>query len=160
MGYIYIFTFVLLIISAAKSPLKTKQAVTIAWNKFSKIVPSFIKMVLLMSVVLCLIPDSLIVNLLGQENGFWSVLTASVIGSATLFPGFIAFPLAGMLKAKGASYMVLSALTTTIMMVGIVTFPLEREYFGVKVAVIRNILSFVVAIILAVVTGIFYGEIL
>ena len=158
MLYIYVLTFVLLVISAAKSPEKTRQALAIALKKLKKIIPSFLKMVLLMSVILCIIPDSLIVRVLGSENGFLSVISASILGSVTLFPGFIAFPLAGMLKAKGATYMVLSALTTTIMMVGIVTFPLEKEYLGVKVAVIRNVMSFVVAIIVALVTGLLYGE--
>ena len=160
MQYIYILTAVLLIISALKSPEKTKLALTISCKKLKKIALPFLKMVLLMSVILFLIPDSLIVALLGKENGFLSVIAASVIGSITLFPGFIAFPLAGMLQAKGATYMVLSALTTTIMMVGIVTFPLEKEYFGVKVAVLRNVFSFVIALIVALVTGLFYGELI
>ncbi|GAH23643.1 unnamed protein product, partial [marine sediment metagenome] len=55
--------------------------------------------------------------------------------------------------------MVLSAFTTTLMMVGIITFPLEKEYFGVKVTVIRNIISFFIALIVAIITGIFFGEI-
>ena len=55
--------------------------------------------------------------------------------------------------------MVLSAFTTTLMMVGIITFPIEKEYFGVKVTVIRNVISFFIALIVAVITGIFFGEI-
>jgi len=55
--------------------------------------------------------------------------------------------------------MVLSAFTTTLMMVGIITFPLEKEYFGVKVTVIRNTISFFIALIVAVITGIFFGEV-
>lgn len=160
MIYIYILTFLLLLISALKSPVKTRKALQIAWKKLNKVVVPFFKMVLLMSVVLCLIPDSLIIRVLGNENGFLSVLAASLIGSVSLLPGFIAFPLAGMLKAKGATYMVLSALTTTIMMVGIVTYPLEKEYLGTRVAIIRNIISFVIALVVALATGLMFGEIL
>ncbi|GAF90622.1 unnamed protein product, partial [marine sediment metagenome] len=43
---------------------------------------------------------------------------------------------------------------------GIITFPLEKEYFGVKVTVLRNTISFFIALIIAVVTGILFGEIL
>jgi len=160
MIYIYILTLVLVIISTAKSPEKTRQALKIAWKKLKKIAPAFLKMVLLMSVVLCIIPDSLIIKVLGEENGFFSVIMASILGSVTLFPGFIAFPLAGMLQAKGATFMVLSALTTTIMMVGVVTFPLEKQYFGTKVAIIRNVVSFIIALIVALATGFFYGELI
>ena len=55
--------------------------------------------------------------------------------------------------------MVLSAFTTTLMMVGVFTYPIEKEYFGMKVTVTRNIISFFIAIIVALVTGIFFGEI-
>ena len=39
-------------------------------------------------------------------------------------------------------------------MVGVVTFPLEKQEFGVKFAAIRNIFSFVFAIIIALVMGV------
>ena len=55
--------------------------------------------------------------------------------------------------------MVLSAFTTTLMMVGVLTFPIEKEYFGVKVAVIRNVIGLFIALSVAVATGIFFGEI-
>jgi len=45
------------------------------------------------------------------------------------------------------------------MMVGIITFPIEREYFGVKVTIIRNMVSFSIALTVALVTGIFFGEV-
>ncbi len=55
--------------------------------------------------------------------------------------------------------MVLSAFSTTLMMVGILTYPIEKEYFGIRVTIIRNIVSFFIALIVAVMTGIFFGEI-
>ncbi len=60
---------------------------------------------------------------------------------------------------KGVIYMVLSAFTTTLMMVGIITYPIEKAYFGTKVTIIRNIISLFIALIVAVMTGIFFGEI-
>lgn len=77
-----------------------------------------------------------------------------------MMPGFIAFPLCGILLKKGVSYMVLSALSTTLMMVGVLTYPIEKEYFGMRVTVIRNVMSFIIAVIVAFITGIFYGEVL
>ena len=75
-----------------------------------------------------------------------------------MLPGFIAFPLSGILKDNHVTYMVISAFTTTLMMVGILTFPIEKEYFGVKVALLRNGISFIIAIVIAIVTGIVFGE--
>ncbi|MCK4795797.1 MAG: hypothetical protein KAT05_00370, partial [Spirochaetes bacterium] len=57
------------------------------------------------------------------------------------------------------AYMVVSAFTTTLMMVGILTYPIEKEYFGTKVTIIRNLISLIIAFIVAIITGIIYGEV-
>jgi uncharacterized membrane protein YraQ (UPF0718 family) len=44
------------------------------------------------------------------------------------------------------------------MMVGIVTYPVEKDFFGLKITVIRNIISLVMAVIVSIVIGLFYGE--
>jgi len=46
------------------------------------------------------------------------------------------------------------AFLTTLTMVGIATFPLETREFGLKFAFIRNGLSFVFAIAIALVMGV------
>jgi len=159
MYYTYTITGLVLIISFIINKQKTIKAIKISFIKFKKIFPTFITMLILVSIILFLFPDEVISNYLGNSSKFISVLLASFIGSITLMPGFVAFPLSGILLTKGVPYMVLSAFTTTLMMVGIITFPLEKEYFGVKVTIIRNIISFFIALIVAVITGILFGEI-
>ena len=159
MYYTYAITGLTLIISLIVNREKTLKAVKIAITKFTKIFPAFLTMLIFVSFILFLFPDEVISNYLGNSSKFISVLLASFIGSITLMPGFVAFPLSGILLTKGVPYMVLSAFTTTLMMVGIITFPLEKEYFGVKVTVIRNTISFFIALIVAIITGIFFGEI-
>jgi len=73
--------------------------------------------------------------------------------------GFIAYPLAGILIEKGVSYMVVAAFITTLMLVGIATYPVEKEYFGSKATIWRNVAGFIIAAIIAVFTGILYGEV-
>lgn len=87
------------------------------------------------------------------------VAIASVVGSVTLMPGFIAFPLCGALLKEGVPYTVLAAFTTTLMTVGVLTYPLERQYFGPSIAIIRNALSLLIALVVAVVMGLVFGEI-
>lgn len=159
MYYTYIITGLMLIISFIINKQKTLKAIKIATVKFKNIFPTFITMLIFISIILFLFPDEVILNYLGNNSKFISVLLASFLGSITLMPGFVAFPLCGILLTKGVPYMVLSAFTTTLMMVGIITFPIEKEYFGVKVTIIRNIISFFIALLVAVVTGIFFGEI-
>lgn len=138
---------------------RTLKAFKMAVKKFVTILPAFLGMLMLVSIVLFLIPDRVISQYLGSSNIFTGVLFASFLGSITLMPGFIAFPLCGILLKKGVLYMVLSAFTTTLMMVGILTYPIEKAYFGTKVTIMRNIISLFIALIVAVMTGIFFGEI-
>jgi len=161
MNYIiYIITMVLLLVSLVFSRQKTLKAIKIAFRRFIKILPAILAMIILVSIVLFFVSSEMIAKYLGGDNVFIAALAASIIGSVVLMPGFIAFPLSGILIEHGVLYMVISAFTTTLMMVGILTFPVEREYFGVKTALFRNSLCFITAIIVAVITGFYFGEIL
>ena len=159
MYYTYTITGLILIISLIANREKTLKAVKIAITKFIKIFPAFLTMLIFVSFILFIFPDEVILNYLGHSSKSISVFMASLFGSITIMPGFIAFPLSGILLNKGVPYMVLSAFTTTLMMVGILTYPIEKEYFGVKVTIIRNIVSFFIALAVAIMTGIFFGEI-
>jgi len=156
---LYIITGLILLTSLIASPKKTFMAIKIASRKFIKILPAFLIMLIFVSLTLFVFPSEELVNFLGRNNKLHGVLFALFLGSITIVPGFIAFPICGILLRKGVSYMVLSAFTTTLMMVGIITYPIEKEYFGRKITIIRNIISFFIAIIVAIITGICFGEI-
>jgi len=158
MHYLYIITGAALVVSLIASREKTLKALKISGKRFINILPAFLIMLILVSIVLFLVPDEVISDYLGSNNKFIGVLFASFLGSIALMPGFIAFPLAGILLKKGVLYMVLSAFTTTLMMVGVLTYPIEKEYFGIRVTIIRNVISFFIALVVAAMTGIFFGE--
>lgn len=155
----YSITALILFISFLINKQKTYKAIKLSFVKFKKITPTFITTLIFVSIILFLFPDEVISNYLSNSNKVISLFLASLIGSITLMPGFVAYPLSGILLTKGVSYMVLSAFTTTLMMVGIITFPIERAYFGVKVTIIRNMISFFIALTVALITGMFFGEI-
>jgi len=156
---IYIVAGLALVISLIASRQKTLQALKIAARRFVNILPAFLIVLILVSIVLFLMPEKVITSYLGSENKFFAVLFASFFGSITLMHGFITFPLCGILLKKGVLYMVLSAFSTTLMLVGVVTYPVEKSYFGTKVTIIRNVICFFIALVIAVITGIFFGEI-
>jgi len=160
MPYLYGITGLLLMLSFCASKDNTFSAIKLATKKFFTIIPSFLNMLIFISIVFFLIPDETILAYLGNGNKFTALFFATSFGSITLMPGFIAFPICGILRAKGISYMVLSAFTTTMMMVGILTYPIEKAYFGAKVTIIRNLLSLLTALIVALFTGLFFGELL
>jgi len=159
MLYLYIISGLALVISFFINREKTLRALKIAFKQFTNILPAFLLMLVLISIALFLVPDEVITNYLGISNKYVALFVASVLGSAILMPGFIVYPLAGVLLTKGVPYMVLSGFTTTLMMVGVLTYPVERAYLGTKVTIIRNVISFFIALIVAFVTGIIFGEI-
>lgn len=158
MSFLYVLVGLGVAISFIASRDKTFRAIKIAATRFLSILPAFLMMLILVSVVLFLLPDEVIVAYLGIDNRFVGTFFASLFGSITLMPGFIAFPLCGILLEKGVPYMVLSAFTTTLMMVGVLTYPVEKAYFGARVTIIRNLLSFLTALAIAAATGLFFGE--
>ncbi|GAB6162086.1 permease [Desulfothermus naphthae] len=158
--YLLSITICALIISFIFDKDKTIKAIYVAYKKFMNILPAFLIMLILVSIVLFLVPDKMIINYLGAKNKFFSVTLASIFGSITFMPGFIAYPLCGILLKKGVSYMVLGAFTTTLMMVGVLSYPVEKEYFGARVTIIRNLISFIISIIVAIAIGFFFGELI
>lgn len=159
MTSLYIVAAISLILSFVFDKGKTKKALKIAWKKFNKILPGYMKLLIILSFVL-LISDNVIVRYLGESSTGVGVTLALILGSITMMPGFIAYPLAGILVGKGVSYMVVAAFITSLMMVGVVTYPVEKQYLGVKATIVRNGAAIVISAIIAIATGIFYGEVL
>jgi len=159
MYYLYIIAGLAVLISFVVNREKTLKALKIAARRFINILPAFLVMLILVSIVLFLVPDEVISTYLGIDNRLVGVFWASLFGSITLMPGFIAYPLCGILLKQGVPYMVLAAFATTLMMVGVLTYPIEKQYFGIKVTVVRNVISLFIALVVAVMTGIFFGEI-
>lgn len=148
-----------LLISFLFNKNKTGKALQLALKKILKLMPIFLILTFFIATALYFIPEELILKTLGKENLFSGVVSSSFLGSIALIPGFVVFPLCGILREQGVSYTVLSSFTTTLMMVGILTFPLERQYLGTKLALVRNLSGLLMAIIVALVTGIIFGEI-
>ncbi len=142
-----------LAISFFKDRKKTKQALMKAWKAFENILPQILTIFLVIGFALAIFPPETIRRLLGSESGIWGVLAAAALGSVTLMPGFVAFPLAAALLKSGAGYMQLAAFVSTLMMVGVVTIPIERKTFGLRATLTRNAAAFAFSFIVAIVIG-------
>lgn len=146
---LYVVTIVLLIISYYKDKRKTKMALKKAWKAFENILPEFLVVILLVGILLAIINPEMISKIIGSDSGWFGVILAALVGAVTLIPGFVAFPTAAMLLQGGAGYMQIGAFVSTLMMVGIVTMPVEIKYFGKKLTIYRNVLGFIFSFIVA-----------
>ncbi|ADY12894.1 permease [Sphaerochaeta globosa] len=150
---LYSVTAILLILSFVKDKQKTHKALVKAWKAFENILPQFLVVILLVSLLLSLLDHAMILKIIGSESGWLGVLLAAIVGAVTLIPGFVAFPTAALLVNGGAGYMQIGAFISTLMMVGIVTLPVEIRYFGKKMAFYRNGLAFIFSFLVAFVIG-------
>jgi len=150
----YIVAFSFLVLSFIKDKKKTFLALKKAWNSFENILPQLLSILVIIGIMLAILRPEVISSLIGEKSGWLGMLMASLIGSITLIPGFVAFPLASALLKSGAGFMQIAVFISTLMMVGIVTIPLEIKYFGKKAAILRNSLAFVFSFIVAIAIGV------
>ena len=113
--------------------------------------------VLCMGLLLAFVDESVIRQIVGRESGMPGIVLSGLIGSVTLIPAFAAYPAAAELLRVTGGYAQVTMLITSLMMVGIVTLPMEMRFFGVKAAVWRNALGLLYSFALALVMGAIYG---
>ncbi|MDD4526923.1 MAG: permease [Candidatus Margulisbacteria bacterium] len=135
-------------LSFFKDREKTLQGIRKGLKMFAGILPALIYILILVSVLLWIFPKETISSFLGYGSGWISFFVAGIIGAISLIPGFVAYPLANVLLKSGVSYQILAVFITTLMMVGVLTLPIEAKYFGWRSSIIRNVLSFIAAIII------------
>ncbi len=150
---LYLLAGIALIYSFRRDRQKTKRALQSAKNSFLNMLPMMLGIIGLIGVILVLIPQEVIGGLFGGTNPL-GMLLISIVGAVTLIPAFIAFPFASSLMKAGASTAAVALFITTLLMVGVITLPLEIKFFGKKFTLWRNALSFLLAIVIALLMGV------
>ncbi|MBQ3171967.1 MAG: hypothetical protein IJB53_08660 [Mailhella sp.] len=147
----------LLLLSWRKSPQKTRAALKKAWKSCMGVLPLFFAILLCMGFLLSFVDEAVIQQVVGRESGMAGIVLSGVIGSVTLIPAFAAYPAAAELLRVTGGYAQITMLITSLMMVGLVTLPLECRFFGLKAAVWRNALGLAYSFALAVFMGMVFG---
>ncbi|MBN2534957.1 MAG: permease [Spirochaetales bacterium] len=150
--FTYALAVIFLLFSFIKDRKKTKTGLKKAWKAFENILPQFLGIIVLVGILMAFLDPETISGLIGQSSGWVGTILAGLVGAVTLIPGFIAFPTAALLLKNDAGYMQIGAFVSSLMMVGVATFPVEKKYFGFKASLLRNIFalgfSFIVAFVL------------
>lgn len=145
---------VALLISWRVDPERTRRALRIGAKSLHGLAPMVLGMVVLVGLVLALVPPEMIRKLFsyGGVGGFAMV---AAIGSIVSMPAPIGFALVGSLSKLGAAPASLAAFVTTLTMVGIMSAPMEISCFGRRFTLVRQTLSFVMAIVIGLLMGVF-----
>lgn len=151
---LWIITSTAFILSMIKDKDKTINSMKMAKGMMKSMLGEILGILLLIGLLLTFIPPETINRFMGKSNVLVATLVSAAVGSVTLIPAFVAFPLVGSIVKAGVNLVPAVAFLTTLTMVGVVTFPLEKQEFGLKFTVIRNSLSFGFAIIIALAMGV------
>lgn len=141
-------------ISYLKSKDRTKKVLNLSIKLFRNTFSEVFFIMALIALFLTWIPESFIKTLLGNPNEALSIIFGAGIGTITIIPAFVAFPLSGSLLKSGANLVAVAAFLTTLTMVGFATMPIEIKYFGRRFTFIRNGISIVVAVLIALTMGV------
>lgn len=154
MTYIlYGLCIVLTLVSFFKDKEKTKRALINGIKSFENIMPQFLSILVIIGIGLTILKPETISTLIGNDSGILGVVLSSLVGSVIMMPTFVAFSTGNTLIQNGAGYAQVSALITTLTMVGVLTFPLEAKYIGKKGAFYRNFLAFLFSFVVAFFIG-------
>lgn len=143
-----------LIFALIKDRGRAKQSVGVAVKSFIRILPTVLIIVVIIGLLMAFVPPGQISRFVGDQAGFGGVLSIAAMGAVLHIPSLISFPLAASLLQSGAAVASVAAFITTLTMVGLVTLPLEIKELGGKIALLRNGLSFIIAIAIALIMGV------
>ena len=149
-----IFSGICLALSLLADVNKTWSGIKKGMRMFLKLLPVLLSTLALVSIVLYLVPEKTLTSYMGEDSGALGWMTAALIGSVVLIPGFIAYPLCGLLVDSGVELSIIAVFITTLMMTGFLTLPIEARFFGWKVSIIRNLASLAGALIIGLIMGI------
>lgn len=150
---LYVIVISLLLLSFVKDRNKTKKALKKAYKSTKKNLKMMVTIMMLMGVVLAVLEPSLISRIFGVESGIYGIVLGLGIGSVAFMPSIVAFPLGASLLEHGAGYPQVAGFISSLMGVGMMSIGMESKYFGVKVAIIRNLLALLASIVFVVVIG-------
>ncbi|AMQ19628.1 permease [Thermococcus peptonophilus] len=150
---INLMALVSLLIAFIKDREKAKKSLKIAGKSFVRMFPMVLTIIFIIGLLLGFVPPSQISRFIGEQSGIGGVLLIGTLGAIMHIPALLSFPLAASLLEGGASVTAVAAFITTLTMIGIVTLPLEIKELGRKMALLRNGLSFIIAIIIALIMG-------
>lgn len=127
---------------------KTTEAARKTAVTFFRTFPIVLGVLALASLMTAALPPERVSQILPVESVFGPPIGA-VLGSVAAGHPLTSYVLAGELTAAGAGFATVTALIVSWVTVGIVHLPAEAAILGVRFAIVRNLLSFVLAIVMA-----------
>ncbi|WP_456399519.1 permease [Mesoaciditoga sp.] len=134
-----------------------KKAAKKGGMQFLKQLPMLVTIFLLIGLFDKFVPKSVIVQIVGKGKGILSVFSSAAFGTVVMGPVSSAYPLGAILLKKGATIAAVAIFLNAWVMVGFVTIPYEISIFGKRFTLTRNVIAFVGAILIGLLTSLILG---
>jgi len=120
--------------------------------------PFLVGIVLLISLINTAIPKEFYKSIFSKNIFFDSVIGSS-LGSILAGNSITSYIMGGEFLKQGVSLIAVTSFLVSWVTVGVLQIAAEAHYFGRKFTIIRNALSFVFSILVAVITVYIYGKV-
>lgn len=139
---------------AARSRDKAVAAARSGMKQLGSILPTFLAVFGIVGLFEVFVPPAMIERWLGASSGATSLLVGAGVGAVAAGPPPAAFPIASTLLKGGAWPPAIAAFIVSWVLVGVASLPFEAKTFGWRFALLRNGLSFVVAMLIGLGMGV------
>jgi len=151
-GSIYlIVAFSLLLLSAFRDIERTKKALKATGKVALTVLPVLFMIFILMGIIEAFVSKETIVQWLGSGGSVLSIVIGELVRCVALIQPAAIFPFAGFLHKNGANYGAVFGFVMTGILIGIATLPLEVKLFGKRFTIVRNILTFIIVLLIGII---------
>ncbi|MCL5969997.1 MAG: permease [Patescibacteria group bacterium] len=145
--------FLVWLILLYKNQKKACEALKVGLQTIFSMLPLILIIIGCIGIFTTFLTPANIAKFFGDQAGVGGILYVSIFSSLLQIPGMIAFPIAAMLYQNGAAVSIVAVFAGASTMASVFTLPLEIKYLGKKFALIRVGLTYIVCLIVGVMTG-------
>lgn len=120
-----------------------------AFKNFGAAIPLFIGIILLLGLLRTYVPPKLVSSIF-KGKVFTDTILGSIFGSISAGNAVTSYIIGGELLKEGISLFAVTAFIVAWVTVGVIQLPAEAAILGKRFAVLRNVLSFVLSIAVAI----------
>jgi len=131
--------------------LKMKQSIIKALKSIKRSLPLILGSISLVSLISAIIPKSFYGKAFSQSQALNSVI-GSMLGSISAGSPITSYIISGELLKQGVGLIAVTSFLVAWVTVGLIQIPAESSILGKKFAILRNVSSFILSILVAIIT--------
>lgn len=125
------------------------------WKAFKFVIPIILSVLLIVAFIQALVPEESYKKVF-SGNIFLDPFIAAILGSISLGNPIVSYLIGNGLLQNGVSLVAVTAFIVSWVTVGIIQLPAEYYFLGKRFTLVRNITSFIGAILIGITIGLIF----